>query len=62
MREEPQLEFFTDKHETDVNCNLLSSENHKLISGDKNGMIKVWDMRTGELLRTVWNETEDGDK
>jgi WD40 repeat protein len=56
MNEESKLQFFKDKHETDVNCILLSSDNQKLISGDKNGTIKVWDVRTGELLRTVYNE------
>jgi WD40 repeat protein len=62
MKDESQLEFFKDKHETDVNCILLSSDNQKLISGDKNAIIKVWDVRTGELLRTVYNVTKDGDK
>jgi hypothetical protein len=56
MNEESKLQFFKDKHETDVNCILLSSNNQKLISADKNGTIKVWDVRTTELLRTVYNE------
>jgi hypothetical protein len=58
LSDESQLEFFKDKHETDVNCILLSSDNQKLISGDKNGTIKVWDVRTGELLRTVCNKSD----
>jgi hypothetical protein len=62
MNEDSELQFFNDKHETDVNCILISSDNQKLISGDKKGMIKVWDVRTGDLLRTVWNDTDDGDK
>jgi WD40 repeat protein len=60
MKDESQLEFFKDKHETDVNCILLSLDNQKLISGDKNGTIKVWVVRTGELLRTVCPKTNDG--
>jgi WD40 repeat protein len=62
LKEESKLEFFNDKHETDVNCILLSPDNQKLISGDKNGTIKVWDVKTGELLRTVCNVTSDGEK
>jgi WD40 repeat protein len=60
MKEDSQLEFFNDKHETDVNCILLSSNNQKLISGDKKGTIKVWDVRTGELLRTICPKIKDG--
>jgi hypothetical protein len=60
MNEESKLQFFKDKHETDVNCILLSSDNQKLISGDKNGTIKVWDVRTGELLRTICPTIKDG--
>jgi len=60
MNEESEIEFFNGKHDTDVNCILLSSDNQKLISGDKNGTIKVWNVRTGELLRTVFNKTKDG--
>jgi WD40 repeat protein len=62
MKDDSKIEFFKDKHETDVNCILLSSNNQKLISGDKKGTIKVWDVRTGELLRTVYNATRDGIK
>jgi len=58
---ESKIEFFNCKHDFDINCILLSSDKEKLISGDKNGTIKVWDVRTGELLRTVSNES-DGDK
>jgi WD40 repeat protein len=62
LSDESQIEFFNESHETDVNCILLSSDNQKLISGDKKGTIKVWDVRTGELLRTVYNVTSDGEK
>jgi len=58
LNEESKIEFFNGKHDTDVNCILLSSDNQKLISGDKNGTIKVWDVRTGELLRTVCNRSD----
>jgi WD40 repeat protein len=60
MNEESKIEFFKDKHKTDVNCILLSSDNQKLISGDKNGTIKLWDVRTGELLRTIYPKINDG--
>jgi WD40 repeat protein len=59
MNDESKIEFFNGKHDTDVNCILLSSDKQKLISGDKNGIIKVWDVRTGELLRTVCLKTRD---
>jgi hypothetical protein len=58
LNEESKIEFFNGKHDTDVNCILLSSDNQKLISGDKNGTIKVWDVRTGELLKTVCNRSD----
>jgi WD40 repeat protein len=58
LSDESKIEFFNDKHETDVNCILLSMDNQKLISGDKNGTIKLWDLRTGELLRTVCNKSD----
>jgi WD40 repeat protein len=61
MENESKIEFFNESHETDVNCILLSSDNQKLISGDKKGTIKIWDVRTGELLRTVYNVTRDGE-
>jgi WD40 repeat protein len=59
MNEDSELQFFNDKHETDVNCILISSDNQKLISGDKKGSIKIWDVRTGELLRTIYNELDE---
>ena len=33
MKDDSKIEFFNDKHNTDVNCILLSSNNQKLISG-----------------------------
>jgi WD40 repeat protein len=33
MKDDSKIEFFNDKHNTDVNCILLSSDNQKLISG-----------------------------
>ena len=58
MNEESKIEFFNGKHDSDVNCILLSSDKQKLVSGDKYGMIIVWDVRTGELLRTVCNRSD----
>jgi WD40 repeat protein len=56
--DDSKLEFFNGKHDFDVNCILLSSDNQKLISGDKSGTIKVWDVRTGELLGSICNELD----
>jgi WD40 repeat protein len=55
LRDEFQLDFFNGKHENDVNCILISSDKQKLISGDKRGHIKVWDIGTGELLKSISN-------
>lgn len=54
--DEAMFQFFDGKHEADVNCILISSDNQKLISGGFDCYIKVWDLKTGLLLKSIANE------
>ena len=48
-----QFDFFDGKHDGGVNCTLISSDSQKLISGGSDGCIKMWDLKTGLLLKSI---------
>ena len=53
-----QFDFFNGKHDEGRICLLITSDNQKLISGGSDGCIKMWDLKTGLLLKSIFNFTE----
>ena len=49
------LDFFEVKHKSSKGI-LISADKQKLISGGKDGSIKVWDLKTGIQLKSLSNE------
>ena len=56
-----QFDFFDGKHDRSVNCLLITFDNQKLISGDSEGIIKIWDIKTCVLIISVFNSTSTKD-
>ena len=52
---ESRFDFFNGKHERNVNCILISADNKKLISGGVDGFIKICDLATGVLIKSIAN-------
>ena len=52
--------FDGDQHDGSVNCILVSLDNQTLISGGRDGCIKIWSLKTGRLLKSVLNSTPNG--
>lgn len=46
--------YSCDKHETAVTALLLDGD--FLFSGDDNGIVNIWDVKTGDLMRTIKEE------
>ena len=61
FQDSSQFTLFDGKHDGSVNCLLVSSDNQKLISGGKEGCIKIWDIKTGLLLKSISNSTSNND-
>ncbi len=40
-------------HEHEVNCLKISSDKSKLLSGSDDRTVRVWDISTGECLKTI---------
>ncbi len=57
FQDSSQFTLFDGKHDGSVNCLLVTLDNQKLISGAKDGSIKIWDIKTGLLLKSILNST-----
>jgi WD40 repeat protein len=51
--------FFDGKHEGRIDSVLISEDKQKLISGGLDGVIKVWDLKTGTLIKSIINWRPD---
>ena len=40
--DEMRCDFFDDRHQSAINCMLISSDKQRLISGGTDGIIKIW--------------------
>ena len=50
-------------HNDVVSCLAISSDNHRLVTGSRAGLIRVWDTTTGvELARHDWQRVSERSK
>ena len=59
LNEKSSFKLFDGKHQKSVNCLEITTDNSKLISGGKDGFIKIWDIETGYLLHAIENHYQN---
>jgi len=58
LRDRPELILQTG-HTQSVNAVAFSPDNHWLVSGGKDNVIKLWDLTTGNVLRTFYGHSSN---
>jgi len=57
--DERRCDFFDGRHQSAINCMLISSDKQRLISGGIDGIIKIWCLQSGLLIKSLPNIYND---